>query len=64
MRMVTVALEKRVKVLEEKVKSLDLASAARARLRQMIMDGLNSGQGTIADADYWEKKRTLIRTHR
>lgn len=55
--MTTATLEKRVKALEEKVKSLDAAKAARAKLRKMVLDGLDSGLGKPMDAAFWKKMR-------
>jgi hypothetical protein len=59
--MTTAALEKRVRALEEKVRSLDTARKARAKLRQMILDGLNSGPGKPIDAIFWKKMRAHAR---
>lgn len=62
--MTTVALAKRVRALEEKVGSLTAGNKARAKLRAMILEGLNSGPGTAITPDYWKKKRALIRRKR
>ena len=62
--MTTATLEKRVRALEQEMKSLTVAKKARAKLRSMILEGLNSGAGVEISAHFWKKKRALIRNGR
>ena len=48
---------KRVLALEEKVKSLDTVAKGRAKLRAMILKGMNSGPGIPITKSYWKEKR-------
>lgn len=53
-----------MRALEDKVESLAAGNKARAKLRAMILEGLNSGPGIAVSPDYWKKKRALIRRKR
>ena len=48
----------------EYIQALVRNEQQRAKVRQMLLDGLNSGPGEIADADYFERTRQRIRAHR
>ena len=50
-----------IKELKKSVKINSAVEKARARLRAEIMKGLNSGEGTAITADYWKRKRALIK---
>ena len=50
-----------IKELKKSVKINSAIEKARARLRAEILKGINSGEGTPITADYWKKKRALIK---
>ena len=59
--MTNAAIQKRLTKLEAEVKTLRSAQKGRAKLRAMILKGLNSGPGIPITADYWKKKRAFVR---
>ena len=50
-----------IRELKKSVRINSAVEKARARLRAEVLKGLNSGPGIPITADYWKKKRALIR---
>jgi antitoxin ParD1/3/4 len=48
----------------EYIRSLVRKEHAVAKLRALIMEGINSGPGEVADEAYFERKRERIRAFR
>lgn len=48
----------------EYIRALVRQEQQKARLREMLLEGKNSGPGEVADAAYFERLRERIRQHR
>jgi len=53
-----------IRQLKKSVRINSAVEKARAHLRAEILKGLNSGSGIPITAEYWKKKRDLIRRSR
>ncbi len=65
--MINATIQKRLTKLEGEVKRLRYTQSAvekaRAQLRAMILEGLESGHAKRIDAAFWRKMRVLARQH-